>query len=128
MKRNLNTCPTKIKAVVLNRWFVQYYNMPRQHGIHTVKIIFKKTLERIQGQSARFCKKNYYSREPGSITKSLQELGWDTLQTRRKYKIITTLYEMKHNIIDILLNQYMTIVHNRGCSRTHRPNNHVSSN
>ena len=51
-----------------------------------------KTLERIQRQAARFCTNNY-SREPGSVTKLLQELGWETLQTRRKAKRITSLFE-----------------------------------
>ena len=74
------------------------------------------TLERIQRQAARFCKNNY-SREPGSVTKLLQELGWETLQTRRKHKRITTLYKMEHNIIDIPLDQY--IIHNTRCSRKH---------
>ena len=75
-----------------------------------------KTLERIQRQAARFCTNNY-SREPGSVTKPLQELGWETLQTRRKSKRITTLYKMEHNIIDIPLDQY--IKHNTRCSRKH---------
>ena len=74
------------------------------------------TLERIQRQAARFCKNNY-SREPGSVTKLLQELGWETLQARRKHKRITTLYKMEHNIIDIPLDQY--IIHNTRCSRKH---------
>ena len=75
-----------------------------------------KTLERIQRQAARFCKNNY-SREPGSVTKLLQELGWETLKTRRKAKGITTLYKMEHNIIDIPLDQH--IKHNTRCSRKH---------
>ena len=75
-----------------------------------------KSLERIQRQAARFYK-NDYSREPGSVTKLLQELGWESLQTRRKYKRITTLYKMEHNIIDIPLDQY--IMHNTRCSLKH---------
>ena len=51
------------------------------------------------------------------VTKLLQELGWESLQTRRKYKRITTLYKMEHNIIDIPLDQY--IMHNTRCSRKH---------
>ena len=53
----------------------------------------QKTLERIQREAARLCNNNYY-REPGSVTKLLQELGWETLQTRRKYKRITSLYKI----------------------------------
>ena len=55
--------------------------------------------------------------EPGSVTKLLQELGWETLQARRKHKRITTLYKMEHNIIDIPVDQY--IIHNTRCLRKH---------
>ena len=58
----------------------------------------------MQRQAARFCTNNY-SREPGPVTQLLQELVWETLQTRRKAKRITTLYKMEHNIIDIPLDQ-----------------------
>ena len=75
-----------------------------------------KTLERIQRQTARFFTNNY-SREPGSVTKSLRELGWETLQTRRKANRITTLYKMEHNIIYIPLDQYSK--QNTRCSCKH---------
>ena len=115
IRRNLNKCPTHIKAVAytsLVRPILEYasaaWDPHSQHNINT--------LERIQRQAARFCKNNY-SREPGSVTKLLQELGWETLQARRKHKRITTLYKMEHNIIHIPLDQY--IIHNTRCSRKH---------
>ena len=111
IRRNLNKWPTHIKAVAyytsLVRPILEYASAAWDP--HSQKNI--KTLERIQRQAARFCTNNY-SREPGSVTKLLQELGWETLQTRRKAKRITTLYIMEHNIIDITLDQY--IKHNRG--------------
>ena len=115
IRRNLNKCPTHIKAVAytsLVRPILEYasaaWDPHSQNNINT--------LERIQRQAARFCKNNY-SREPGSVTKLIQELGWETLQARRKHKRITTLYQMEHNIIDIPLDQY--IIHNTRCSRKH---------
>ena len=115
IRRNLNKCPTHIKAAAytsLVRPILEYasaaWDPHSQNNINT--------LERIQRQAARFCKNNY-SREPGSVTKLLQELGWETLQARRKHKRITTLYKMEHNIIDIPLDQY--IIHNTRCSRKH---------
>ena len=41
-----------------------------------------KTLERTQRQAAIFCTQKY-SREPGTVTQLLEDLQWDTLQTRR---------------------------------------------
>ena len=105
VRRNLNKCPTHIKTVAytsLVRPILEYASAAwAPHSQNNIK-----TLERIQRQAARFCKNNY-SREPGSVTKLLQELGWETLQTRRKSKRITTLYKMEHNIIDIPLDQYI---------------------
>ena len=116
VRRNLNKCPTHIKAVAytsLVRPILEYASVAWDpHSQNNIK-----TLERMQRQAARFCTNNY-SREPGSVTKLLQELGWETLQTRRKSKRIITLYKMEHNIIDIPLDQYY-IKHNTRCSRKH---------
>ena len=115
VRRNLNKCPTHIKAVAytsLVRPILEYASAAWDpHSQNNIK-----TLERVQRQAARFCTNNY-SREPGSVTKLLQELGCETLQTRRKSKRNTTLYKMDNNIIDIPLDQY--IKHNTRCSRKH---------
>ena len=117
IRRNLNKCSTHIKAVayaLLVRPILEYASAAWDpHSQNNIK-----TLEIIQRQAARFCK-NDYSREPGSVTKLLQELGWETLQARRKTKRITTLYEMERNIIDIPLDQYRPIKHNTRCSGKH---------
>ena len=113
IRRNLNKCSTHIKAVAYTssvRPILEYASAAWDPHIQNNI----KTLERIQRQATRFCINNY-SREPGSVTKLLQELGWETLQTRRKSKRITTLYKMEHNIIDIPLDQYTK--HNTRCSR-----------
>ena len=90
IRRNLNKCPTHIKGVAytsLVRPILEYASAAWDpHSQNNIK-----TLERIQRQAARFCTNNY-SREPGSVTKLLQELGWETLQTRRKSKRITIYY------------------------------------
>jgi hypothetical protein len=40
-------------------------------------------LERVQRQAARFVTGDYSSRDPGSVTRMLQQLQWDTLEERR---------------------------------------------
>ena len=109
IRRNLNKCSTHIKAVAytsLVHPILEYasaaWNPHSQNNI--------QTLEGIQRQASRFCTNNYV-REPGSVTKLLKELGWETLQTRRKSKRITTLYKMEHNIIDIPPDQYSLLAH-----------------
>ena len=86
IRRNLNKCPTHIKAVAyasLVRPILEYASAAWDpHSQNNVN-----TLERIQRQAARFCKNNY-SREPGSVTKLLQ-----VLRIARNYpKHITKLF------------------------------------
>ena len=70
IRRNLNKCPTHIKAVAytsLVRPILEYASAAWDpHSQNNIK-----SLERIQRQAARFCK-NKYSREPGPVTKLLQ--------------------------------------------------------
>ena len=65
IRRNLNKCPTRIKAVAytsLVRPILEYASAAWDpHSQNN-----SKTLERIQRQAARFCTYNY-SREPGSV-------------------------------------------------------------
>ena len=63
------------------------------------------SLERVQRQASRFCKSNY-SREPGTVTTLLEELEWDTLQSRRKQQKLCMLYKMKNGLVDIPLLDY----------------------
>ena len=112
VRRNLNKCPTHIKAVAytsLVRPILEYASAAWDpHSQNNIK----KTLERIQREAARFCTNNY-SREPGSVTKHF----YKPFKLEENTKRITTLYKMEHNIIDIPLDQY--IKHNNRCSREH---------
>ena len=65
-----------------------------------------KSLERVQRQAARFCTSNY-SREEGTVTKALKDLGWESLQTRRRNQRLGMLYKMKNGLVDIPLYDYV---------------------
>ena len=83
-------------------------------------------LERVQHQAARFCTSNY-QREPGTVTKILEDLQWDTLQTRRKYKRLCKSKmqnglcksKMQNGLVEIPLNEYVQQrnVNTRGSSQ-----------
>ena len=49
-------------------------------------------LEMVQRKAARFATSNY-TREPGTVTTILQNLGWQTLENRRKMARLTLLYK-----------------------------------
>ena len=65
-----------------------------------------QSLERVQCQAARFCTGNY-RREEGSVTKSLNDLGWESLQTRRRNQRLCMLYKIINGLVDINLNDFI---------------------
>ena len=58
-------------------------------------------IERVQNQAARFTlNKLHYDpmyRE-ASVTEMKKELGWPTLQQRRKHSKVTFMYKIEHNL------------------------------
>ena len=59
----------------------------RQHHINSI--------EMVQCRAARFVTSNY-QREPGTVTTILQNLGWPTLETRRKAARLILLFKILH--------------------------------
>ena len=53
----------------------------------------------VQRRAARFVTGNYDS--ASSVTGMLQHLGWQSLEERRKNARLTTLFKIKHDIVDI---------------------------
>ena len=94
IRRNLWSCNSEVKTTAylsLVRPLLEYASSAWDPS--TRKNI--DSLERVQRQAARFCKSNY-SRELGTVTKLLEELEWDTLQSRRKQQKLCMLYKMKN--------------------------------
>ena len=58
-------------------------------------------LEQVQIQAARFVHGNYTERNPGCVTRMVKDLGWETLESRRKKDRLTTLYKIRHEAIDM---------------------------
>ena len=56
-------------------------------------------LERIQKKAARFIKQDYHSRDPGSMTAMLQELGLPSLESRRKENRLCQMYKISNGLI-----------------------------
>jgi hypothetical protein len=66
-------------------------------------------LERVQRQSARFVTGDYSSRDPGNVTRMLQQLQWDTLEERRARSRSIMLYRILNNLVEVPLHQYIQI-------------------
>ena len=80
----------------LVRWHLEYassaWDPYRQKDINT--------LEQVQRRAARFVT-NCRSRETGCVSKALQHLQWQTLQSRREAARLALFYKGKHNLAAI---------------------------
>jgi hypothetical protein len=116
IRRNLWNCPEQVKVTA-------YVSLVRPHLEYAAgawcpyRVRDMKSLERIQRQAARFCKNNY-SREEGTLTQILSELGWETLETRRLIHRLSLMYKIRHELIEIPMDQYLT-----PNTRSYRPHN-----
>ena len=63
-------------------------------------------IEMVQRQSARFVKCNYV-REPGTVTRILDELKWPSLQSRRKEARLSLMHQAIHGTIAITTPAYV---------------------
>ena len=73
------------------------------------------SLELIRRRPARFDNNDYKTRTPGCVTKMLDDLGWDSLQSRCQDNRLAMLYRIQNDLVDINRTQYLT----GGDSRTH---------
>ena len=101
LRRNLRNCPQDCKKLA-------YISLARSKLEYaaTVWDPFTKNeiekLERVQRQAARFIKNDYRSREPGCITRMLQDLGLPLLETRRKDQRLKLLAKIQSNQLPAL--------------------------
>ena len=58
-------------------------------------------LEKVQRQAARFVHGNYSERNPVCVTRMVNSLGWETLESRRKKDRLATLYKIRHGAVDM---------------------------
>ena len=98
LQRNLYHCAAEIKErsyKTLVRPQLEYC-APVWDPHHMTHI---KQLEAVQNRAARFVSNDYarYS----SVTAMKQELGWESLQARRKLSKATILYKSINNLVDV---------------------------
>ena len=74
-------------------------------------------LENIQRSASRFVTNNY-SKTPGTVTNILNDLKWNTLQTRRQYSRLVLFHKIAYNHVDININHFLT-PHARHSRRYH---------
>ena len=100
LRRNLGQCTTEVKSTVYTSLVrpVLDYASPAWDTTCSDDIV---KLEKVQRQAARFVHGNYTERNPGCVNRMVKDLGWETLENRRKKDRLTTLYKIRHGAIDM---------------------------
>ena len=83
LRRNLGECTLEVKSTAYTSLVrpVLDYASPAWDPTSTDDIV---KLEKVQRQAARFVHGNYSERNPGCVTRMVKDLGWETLESRRK--------------------------------------------
>ena len=95
LRRNLRGCPQDVKAkayTTLVRPVLEYASTV--WDLYTLQQIY--ALERVQQQAAG----DYSSRDPGYVTRMLQQLQWDTLEEHRARSRSIMLYRIRNNLVE----------------------------
>lgn len=107
IRRNLRDCSKRVKSAAYTsmvRPTVEYacsvWDPTEQKQV--------KVLEKVQKRAARFVHNNYTDRTPGCVTKMVRDLQWESLEQRRKNARLCMLHKIKHNLIDINKDEYLT--------------------
>jgi hypothetical protein len=98
LRRNLSLCNRDLKELAyfsLTRSILEY--ACQAWDPHTKKDITR--LEMVQRRAARFALRDYSTYS--SVTKMLDELGWDPLSTRRRNHRLALMYQINHGLVAI---------------------------
>ncbi|KAL9988289.1 hypothetical protein ACROYT_G002720 [Oculina patagonica] len=105
IKRNLWNCPKNVKETA----YTAIVRPKLEYACAAWDPYLQKdinSLERVQRKAARFCTNDYHP--TASVTDMIQELGWQTLEQRRKSFRLTLLYKMSHDLVDINVDSYLS--------------------
>ena len=75
-----------------------------------------KALEQVQRRAARYVLNDYSTRTPGCVSNMVNQLQWDSLETRRRSDRLKMLYKIQHGLVDIQPDSYIQ----QGDRRTRR--------
>ena len=106
LKRNLRGCRTSARA----RAYEAIVRPTLEYAAsiwdpHTTRQVTQ--IEKVQRRSARFVTRNYWDRQPGSVTNMVTSLGWEPLQVRRVEIRLLLLFKIKQNLVAIPADYYL---------------------
>lgn len=90
IRRNLHSCPQHVKESAYKTLVRPQVEYSSSTWDPYTQVLTNK-IESVQKRSARFVCGDYVSRSPGSMTDMLRKLNWESLQSRRECKRLSTL-------------------------------------
>ena len=90
---------------------------------HTDKA--REKIEMVQRRAARYVTSRY--RNMSSVTDMLEDLGWDTLETRRAKSQVTMMYKIMNGLVDIPAADYVTPASTRTRSNHSKKQRQIST-
>jgi hypothetical protein len=100
LRRNLQDCPPTVRDVAykaIARPTMEYaatvWDPTSTAGIQSI--------EKVQRRAARFVVNDFSSRNPGCVTKMIEDLRWETLEKRRQQARLQMLFKINKGLVDI---------------------------
>ena len=80
-------------------------------------------LEQVQRRGARYVHNNYWERTPSCVTKMVGDLGWQTLEDRRRNFHLIMLFKIQHGLVDMVPGDVLrqSDQRTRGAHRLYQP-------
>ena len=111
--RNTRKCPQQCRKTA----YIALVRSTLEYGSTVWDPYLRKDidkLERIQKKAARFIKQDYNSRDPGSMTTMLKDLGLPSLESRRKENRLCNLYKISKGLVPAIPpSDYLTPIKNK---------------
>ena len=105
LRRNLRISNANIKSIA-------YFSLVRPNLEYCSSVwnphtrVLNQKIEMVQRRAARFVKNKY--RNTSSVSSMLEDLQWESLQSRRMKSQLTMFYNIINNLVDIPANDYLS--------------------
>ena len=122
LRRNLINCTKEVRKRTYNTFV-----LPTLEYAATVWDPFLSSdinrLEQVKRRGARYVHNNYWVRTPGFVTKMIGDLGWQTLEDRRRNLRLIMLFKIQHGLVDMVPGDVLRCSdrRTRGAHRLYQP-------